>query len=144
MLVAVIYQRTQTNMSKEIREGTCYQSGISSSSVTEDVIEEIPAPKASPFSEPLTVPAAVKFVFFDLESTGLARTSHITQMAAVYGDKKWSTYVFSKQPISKGASDITDLSIAGNRMYHHGKEVVSSSVSCAIEGFLSFLQIPSS
>lgn len=61
-------------MSKEIREGTCYQSGISSSSVTEDVIEEIPAPKASPFSEPLTVPAAVKPVFFDLESTGLGNT----------------------------------------------------------------------
>ncbi|VDI77010.1 Hypothetical predicted protein, partial [Mytilus galloprovincialis] len=67
-------QRTQINMSKEIREGTCYQSGISSSSVNEDVIEEIPAPKASPFSEPLTVPAAVKPVFFDLESTGLGNT----------------------------------------------------------------------
>ncbi|CAG2249122.1 unnamed protein product [Mytilus edulis] len=52
----------------------------------------------------------------------------------------WSTYVFPKQPISKGASDITVLSIAGNRMYHHGKEVISSSVSCAIEGFLSFIQ----
>ncbi|CAC5421658.1 unnamed protein product [Mytilus coruscus] len=133
-------RRTQTNMSKEIREGTCYQSGISSSSITDDVIEEIPAPKASPFSEPLTVPAAVIPVFFDLESTGLARTSHITQMAPVYGDKTWSTYVFPKQPISKGASDITGISISGNRMYHHDKEVTSSSVSCAIEGFLSFIQ----
>ncbi|CAC5368486.1 unnamed protein product [Mytilus coruscus] len=69
-----------------------------------------------------------------------ARTSHITQMAALYGDKKWSTYVYPKQPISKGASDITVISIAGNRMYHHGEEVTSSSVSCAIKGFLSFIQ----
>ncbi|OWF52305.1 hypothetical protein KP79_PYT09356 [Mizuhopecten yessoensis] len=69
-----------------------------------------------------------------------AQTSHITQMAAVYGDKKWSIYVFPKQPISKGASDITGISISGSRMYHHGKVVTPSSISCAIEGFLSFIQ----
>ncbi|CAC5381432.1 unnamed protein product [Mytilus coruscus] len=63
--------------------------------------------------------------------------SHHTDGSSIWG-KKWSTYIFPKQPISK--SDITGISISGNRMYHHGKEVTSSSVSCAVEGFLSFIQ----
>ena len=70
----------------------------------------------------------------------LARTSHITQLAAVHGNETFSTYVMPDIPITPSASDITGLEVRNGILYHHGKKVNTSSISVALDSFFSFLE----
>ncbi|XP_078337480.1 uncharacterized protein LOC111112391 [Crassostrea virginica] len=68
-----------------------------------------------------------------------ARTSHITQLAAVHGNETFSTYVMPDIPITASASDNTGLEVRNGILYHHGKKVNTSSISVALDSFLAHL-----
>ncbi|CAG2220926.1 unnamed protein product [Mytilus edulis] len=63
----------------------------------------------------------------------------LSKTGSIWG-QKWSTYVFPKQPISKGHQIKQAYQLQATECIIMAKRVISSSVSCAIEGFLSFLQ----
>lgn len=78
------------------------------------------------------------FIYFDLESTGLARNSHITQIAAVCGNEKFSQYVMPKVPMTSKAAEVTGLDLINGKMYCHGNEVNAVKLSAAADALLFF------
>ena len=69
-----------------------------------------------------------------------ARTSHITQMAAIAGSKSFSVYVNPQCKISAEASKITDLTQgAMSQMLLHERPVPSMEIRDVLNGFLKFL-----
>ncbi|XP_062596571.1 DNA polymerase III PolC-type-like [Saccostrea cucullata] len=130
--------RVQTTVCKEIREGPTYQSGVGISDSTV-VVDEIPPPSSEPQQQSLSIKDK-EFVFFDLETTGLARTSHILQVAAICGKETFSSYVMSKKPITPSASTITGLKLDNGTLYHHERRVNAVSISNALGSFLSFIE----
>ena len=83
--------RGQTQAVSELREGTTYASACASSADLDT--EKIPDPLTPPAMEKPVSTAAVKVVYFDLETTGLARASEILQIAALTSDgKSFSRY----------------------------------------------------
>ncbi|XP_076454872.1 uncharacterized protein LOC143289707 isoform X2 [Babylonia areolata] len=80
-----------------------------------------------------------RFVYFDLETTGLELTCHITQIAAHSGEETFSRFVLPKKAISEGAQQVTGITCVGQQMYHHGQEVVSLSITHALDDFITFL-----
>ncbi|XP_076445543.1 DNA polymerase III PolC-type-like [Babylonia areolata] len=81
-----------------------------------------------------------RFVFFDLETTGLDPTCHITQIAAQSGqDRTFSSFVLPEKPISLEAQAITGITCVDQQMYHHGDAVESLTITRALEAFIAFL-----
>ncbi|KAK7056564.1 hypothetical protein SK128_013800 [Halocaridina rubra] len=79
------------------------------------------------------------YVFFDLETTGLARNSHITQIAAIRGSSSFSRYVIPEIPISAPASSITGLTFSNNQLKLHGQPVKAIPIRKALDDFVRFL-----
>ena len=69
-----------------------------------------------------------------------ARTSHITQLAAVHGSDIFSTYVMPKIPITSSATEITGLAVQNGMLFHHGSKVDALSVSAALDSLFRFLE----
>ncbi|XP_070578687.1 uncharacterized protein [Ptychodera flava] len=63
---------------QELCEGDTYTTGIELVQKTQD-IQEIPSLSTEPVPQPIEL-TDQPVVYFDLETTGLARTSHITQL----------------------------------------------------------------
>lgn len=133
-------RRIQANTTKEIREGTSYSSCIDTTDIPVDSIQEIPNPEPLPSLNTSPIPQKSKQVYFDLESTGLARTSHITQVAAVCEDDKFSTYVTPGTAISPAASSVTGLTCRNGKLFKGGHLIDSVSVSKALEDLIAFLK----
>ncbi|XP_069140835.1 uncharacterized protein [Argopecten irradians] len=128
-------KRKSTDRKLSLHESISYQTDLEMMSNTEEH-QEIPVPaKLSTCSEE-------SFIIFDIETTGLARTSDITQLAAVCGDKEYQSYVMPRSPISTEASKVTGLtcSLAENKLYKNGKEVKSVTLQTALLDFLDFLE----
>ncbi|KAK3099978.1 hypothetical protein FSP39_012810 [Pinctada imbricata] len=87
-------RRSKSNAVSELREGTCYSTGVDLQG-SED-ITEIPQPRVQPQMENES-DAGLPQVIFDLETTGLGRDSHITQIAAACGGEHWQSYVKPKK-----------------------------------------------
>ncbi|CAG2210312.1 unnamed protein product [Mytilus edulis] len=118
-------------------EGTSYSCEIDLQD-HQDIVE-IPSAPVPPEVH-CNIPNTAKVICFDLETTSLARDSHITQIAAVNGESHWTSYVIPKLPISSQASEVTGLTMRNGRMFHQGKVVESSTISTALDGFLEFLK----
>ena len=69
-----------------------------------------------------------------------ARTSHITQLAAVHGSDIFSTYVMPKIPITSSATEITGIEVQNGMLFHHGNNVDALSVSAALDSLFRFLE----
>lgn len=69
---------------------------------------EIPPPIIRPVPEPAEFPK---------ERYGLARNSHITQIAAVCGNEKFSQYVMPKVPMTSKAAEVTGIDPINGKMY---------------------------
>ncbi|CAC5401769.1 unnamed protein product [Mytilus coruscus] len=100
-------------------------------------IEEIPAiPEAETFTNIDDAP----IVCFDLETTGLSRYSDITQIAACTKDSSFSRYIFPDQQISREASEITKITVVGQKMYYKDSlnlfKLVSPGLSSYSQYFL--------
>ncbi|KAL8608206.1 hypothetical protein ACOMHN_016661 [Nucella lapillus] len=82
-----------------------------------------------------------RFVYFDLETTGLGPTRHITQIAARSGQgEAFSTYVLPREPIHERAQEVTGITCDGQQLYHHGAPVPFLTIRPALEGFITFLE----
>ena len=69
-----------------------------------------------------------------------ARTSHITQLAAVHGSDIFSTYVMPKIPITSSATEITGIEVQNGMLFHHGNNVDALSVSAALDSLFRCLR----
>ena len=71
-----------------------------------------------------------------------ARDSHITQLAAVCGGEKFSTYILSRKPITRKASEITGIEVVNGKMFCRNKEVNAVNISDGMDlmHFLTFYQ----
>lgn len=86
-----------------------------------------------------------EYVVFDLETTGLSRTSDITQISAYDGKNMLNLYVSPRQPISSKASDVTGItfSFERNQMYCHNVRVESVSIRQALLQLIEMMQTKS-
>ncbi|XP_071150246.1 DNA polymerase III PolC-type-like [Mytilus edulis] len=82
------------------------------------------------------------YVVFDLETTGLSRTSDITQISAYDGMNMLNHYVSPRQSISSKASDVTGItfSFERNQMYCHGVPVESVCIRTALLQLIEMIQ----
>ncbi|XP_033759536.1 LOW QUALITY PROTEIN: uncharacterized protein LOC117341782 [Pecten maximus] len=78
-------------------------------------------------------------IFFDLETTGLARTSDIIQIAAVCGKEQLNRYMAPTRTISLEASQATGLTYIGGTLKHNGHVVQTTTQKAGLENFLKFL-----
>ncbi|XP_033758265.1 uncharacterized protein LOC117340610 [Pecten maximus] len=138
--LALKAKRMQANTTNEIREGTSYHPAIDTLDISADSIKEIPEPQPSPTMETSPLPKKCSAVYFDLESTGLARTSHLTQIAAVFGEESFDTYVIPRIQISPTASTVTGLTCINRTLFYKGHPVNSVSISVAIQHFITYLK----
>lgn len=67
------------------------------------------------------------------------RTSHITQIAALRDDDKFSCYIMPKKTIGPKASAITGIKKSNGVMYHNNICVESLNISEALDAFLEFI-----
>uniref|UniRef100_A0A8W8JD45 PML C-terminal domain-containing protein n=1 Tax=Magallana gigas TaxID=29159 RepID=A0A8W8JD45_MAGGI len=119
-------KKCQTTSCKEIREGPTYMSGVGIGDPY-SAVKEIPRPSSVPQHQSLSSIKDHSHVFFDLETTGLARTSHILQVGAVCGDETFSTYVMPKEQITPSASEVTGLKLHNGALYHNERKYALSA-----------------
>lgn len=132
-------KRLQKSSCQETREGKTYSPEVDVCG-EEAYLTFIPPPCPSPVRVPVNISSEHVPVYFDLETTGLARTSHITQIAAAAGELHFSCYVFPRIAISSQSASVTGISVRNGIMYHHGKRVDSKSISTAVDMLLDFCQ----
>ncbi|XP_056018747.1 uncharacterized protein LOC125669025 [Ostrea edulis] len=128
--------RKQSTAVMETREEENYKSEIAFDEID---ITAIPEPIIKAALQPATFSSNTPLVFFDLEATGLARDSHITQLAAVCGEEKFSTYVFPRIHITAKASEITGIEIVNEKMFSKNVEVNPLKISAGIDALLNFV-----
>lgn len=68
----------------------------------------------------------------------LARSSHITQIAAVCGSDRFSKYILPKIPITDKATEVTGLRVLDWKMFHDGEEVDAVHLVAAVDALLNF------
>ncbi|KAH3880246.1 hypothetical protein DPMN_004156, partial [Dreissena polymorpha] len=104
---------------QEVRAGPTYSSNIEDQDVEVTTLPP-PVPKPGPAGLDTT---GKEFVFFDLETRGLERTSHIIQIAAVHSTGQFSTYVMPEKKMSLKASEITGVTVVGDSMLVKGHKL---------------------
>ncbi|XP_063448459.1 uncharacterized protein LOC134727990 [Mytilus trossulus] len=129
--------------SAEVREGVSYQTGCSLDAAISDDIQSIPAPVITPEYLPLE-PKTLNdscMTYFDVETTGLGRDSHIIQLSAVNSQNtKFNRYIKPARPILPQASEVTGLKFQNGKMYHDDREVQSIGIYNALKAFILFLK----
>ncbi|CAG2204192.1 unnamed protein product [Mytilus edulis] len=96
-----IHKKTFQQVKAAVLEGETYQPQIEENVSVRD-IETIPTK--------YSLEGIDNYVVFDLETTGLSRTSDITQISAYDGTNMLNLYVSPRQSISSKASDVTEKS----------------------------------
>ncbi|CAC5376455.1 unnamed protein product [Mytilus coruscus] len=125
------------NNGLEIREGKTYESEIGLNEQNVDKIEIHGPPEIKGFTEGiLTAPILI----FDLETTGLQRTSDIIQLTAYSDNNQFSSYIMPNRAISSSASGITKISVIGSQMYHDIQAVPSKLQNEAFTDFNDFVK----
>ncbi|XP_021350929.1 uncharacterized protein LOC110448808 [Mizuhopecten yessoensis] len=119
------HKKTFQQITAAVIEGETYKPQIEEDVSVND-IESIPT-KCS-------LDGIDEYVVFDLETTGLSRTSDITQISAYDGKNMLNLYVSPRQPISSKASDVTGISFSfeRNQMYCRGVPVESVCIRQAL------------
>ena len=128
-------ERNSKEASSEIREGDTYASNIGQNKSLPD-ITEIPCGT----SVVLPTDGDIKYVIFDLETGGLARTSDILQISAVCGKDEFNKYICPVQPITKGASEVTKLSVINGVLCFEGNPVETVTVEESLVQFIDYIK----
>ena len=124
----------------ELREGITYKSGVDQEPSARDITVIVP---------PIAPPPLIKvenfsmdsLVHFDIETTSLSADCDIVQLSALHHtDNRFNTYVVPSKPFSRGASDVTGLSILENNLCHNGSIVNALLPKQAMQNFLLWLQ----
>ncbi|XP_071139960.1 maternal protein exuperantia-like [Mytilus edulis] len=124
------------NSGLEIREGKTYESEIG---MTEQNVDEIEIPDPPEIRELTDNILTAPILIFDLETTGLQRTSDIIQIAAYSQNNKFSSYIMPNRVISNGASAVTNISVIGSQMYYNLQAVPSKLQNVAFTDFNDFV-----
>ncbi|XP_076102353.1 uncharacterized protein LOC143071724 isoform X2 [Mytilus galloprovincialis] len=128
-------KRSSKNSGMEVREGKTYESEIGLEHPDQEEIPEVM--EIDKFDkEAITV---APLLVFDLETTGLSRSSDIIQLAACSKDSTFDTYILPSQPISKEATNITKITVRGNNMLYNSKPVNFKYPHQALTDFITFL-----
>ncbi|XP_078534085.1 uncharacterized protein LOC144820784 [Lissotriton helveticus] len=101
---------------------------------------ETPPLLAKPQMEVFSVKQPMVLVFFDLETTSLAKDCEIVQLAAICGEKTFDKYILPVGGMSPGASRVTGLTVSGGilRLHHRPLHVVP--LRGALVEFLEWLK----
>ncbi|CAC5386012.1 polC [Mytilus coruscus] len=126
------HKKTFQQITASVIEGETYKPQIKED-VSVNYIESIPT-KCS-------LDGIDEYVVFDLERTGLSRTSDIKQISAYDGKNMLNLYVSPRQPISSKASDVTGItfSFERNQMYYRGVPVESVCIRKALLQLIEIL-----
>ncbi|XP_052680137.1 uncharacterized protein LOC128160870 [Crassostrea angulata] len=131
------------NASSEVREGTSYQSGCSLVDHLSTDIQRIPAPLLQPEYQPIEIEQLIEcyFAFFNVETTGLGRDSHIIQLSISVDSNEeiFNCYIKPGKKISPAASTVTGIQFENGKMYHSNKEVEYSRIQPALQKLFMFL-----
>ncbi|XP_063443777.1 protein PML-like isoform X1 [Mytilus galloprovincialis] len=134
-------ERNQDISSCEVREGISYQSGIDmeESRLDPENITEIPPPRTSRI-EASPKHDSVTEIFFDIEATGLSRSSHITQLAAKSAAESFSRFVLPQHQITPKAAEITGLTFENGQLLSNGNVLPAVHIKKCLNDFISFLE----
>lgn len=124
-------ERLSKDATHSVLEGETYSTNIGFDECTD--IEDITIP-----SKEFSVDSS-SLIVFDLETTGLARTSDILQIACVCGDREFSVYTRPTCTISIGASAATGLTYYGGVLKLKGEAVDSLTILEGLEQFIAFV-----
>ncbi|XP_061168272.1 uncharacterized protein LOC133177209 [Saccostrea echinata] len=124
------HERESTNC---LKEGKTYEPCISTSEVNSCDLETIPGKREFNGEE--------NIVAFDLETTGLSRSSDIIQLAAFDGKEEFNIYVSPSQQITKKASEITGLKYDFDLgcMFSLGREVECVDIRLGLLKMIEYL-----
>ncbi|XP_076082457.1 uncharacterized protein LOC143053542 isoform X2 [Mytilus galloprovincialis] len=125
------------NSGLEIREGKTYESEIG---MTEQNVDEIEIPGPPEIRELTDNILTAPILIFELETTGLQRTSDIIQITAYSKNNKFSSYIMPNRAISNGASAVTNISVIGSQMYYNLQPVSSKLQTEAFTDFNDFVK----
>ncbi|XP_043271757.1 uncharacterized protein [Venturia canescens] len=123
--------RQRTNNSAENKEGITYSSGCGLSAIV-DVDDCVPLRDE-------VIPNGSTFIYFDLETTGLNKSSEIIQISAKRGSDEFNEYILPSNDISRAASIITGLTVEGGELHLHGQQLATVPRRIAMQRFLNFL-----
>ncbi|XP_076088353.1 uncharacterized protein LOC143058759 [Mytilus galloprovincialis] len=134
--------RNQKTSACEIREGTTYKSNAALCDLKEEDINEIPPPSSKPENNAMCLEDAKEYtqIYFDIEATGLSRTSHITQLSAIRGDEMFSTDMLPSCEITSKAAEITGLTFQNNSLFFHNEIVPALNMKAGLIKFIQFLE----
>lgn len=124
-------ERLSKDATQSVLEGETYSTNIAFGECTDIEDITIPSIEFSVDNNPLIV--------FDLETTGLARTSDILQIACVCGDRQFSVYTRPTCSISIGASAATGLTYYGGVLKLKGEAVDSVTIAEGLKQFVDFV-----
>ncbi|KAK0076364.1 hypothetical protein PV325_005506 [Microctonus aethiopoides] len=80
-------------------------------------------------------------ILFDLETGGFCKSCDILQIAAKYEQYEFSVYIKPTQTISEEASKVHGLLMMHDRLVHHGKPILTVTLSEALVGLYEFLSL---
>ncbi|XP_076104042.1 protein PML-like [Mytilus galloprovincialis] len=102
-------------------------------------ITEIPPPRTSRI-EASPKHDSVTEIFFDIEATGLSRSSHITQLAAKSAAESFSRFVLPQHQITPKAAEITGLTFENGQLLSNGNVLPAVHIKKCLNDFISFLE----
>lgn len=113
--------RTGKKKSSQRKEGTTY--------ATDSALERISEFVHKPLSQATSIPDDLRFVYFDLETTGIStRFAEICQIGAKYQGQEFNAYIIPVATISKKITEITGLSVHDGVMFYNEKSVPTVSL----------------
>ncbi|CAC5410178.1 unnamed protein product [Mytilus coruscus] len=126
----------------EVREGTTYESNAALCELKEEDIIEIPTPSSKPENNAMCLEDETEYtkIYFDIEATGLSRTSHATQISASRGEEMCSTNVLPSCEISSKAAEITGLTFQNGYLFFHNNIVPAVNIKASLIKFIQFLE----
>ncbi|CAG2205332.1 unnamed protein product [Mytilus edulis] len=128
-------KRHQNTSSCEVREGVCYEE--STALGIEQDITEIPAPVQTVTNQ--SMPPNLCRIYFDIEATGLSRTSHILQLSAKRDEEMYNSFVLPSCQVTPKAAEITGITFENGQLLFKGNVMPAVGIKKCLNDFISFL-----
>ncbi|XP_024890355.1 uncharacterized protein LOC112466488, partial [Temnothorax curvispinosus] len=124
-------QRHHTNTRAENKEGITYSSGCGFNTFVE--LDNSYSIRNTP------IPSTSALAFFDLETTGLSKTSEIVQVSAKLGLQEFNAFIVPSHGFSPSASLVTGLSVDDGELFRNGEKMKTMPRRLALKSFIDFL-----
>lgn len=120
---------------KERREGLSYQSGMDFD------IDMVMSFNNNNIEQENLHCDQISIVTVDIETTSLAATCDILQIAATFGDKHFSRYMFPEKSIDPQAACTTGFSVRNGNLYQHDNLVATTPARLAAQESCHFSKV---